>query len=156
MSTSTSGGNGSLDILRWDLPSDFRWLGVLNAALQEIGQAFEWSDEELDQISIASIEAVSNAIEHGNRFRSELRVAVELGLSQASFRIAVTDDGPGFAADRLRTPAPAPDDPAFLGARGRGIFIMREIMDSVRVGRDSAGRFVVELEKSVGGGTAPE
>jgi serine/threonine-protein kinase RsbW len=145
-------GNGSVDVLRWDLPSDFRWLGVINAALQEIGQALEWSDEELDQISIASIEAVSNAIEHGNRFSPDLRVAVELGLSAARFRIAVTDGGPGFAAERLSTPAPAPNDPAFLGARGRGIFIMREIMDEVRVRRDPAGRFVVELEKAVGAG----
>ncbi len=156
MSASTSSGNGSLDILRWDLPSDFRWLGVINAALQEIGQAFEWSDVELDQISIASIEAVSNAIEHGNRFNPALRVAVELGLSQARFRIAVTDDGPGFSAERLLTLAPVPTDPAFLGARGRGIFIMREIMDAVRVGRDQAGRFVIELEKAVGEGAPPE
>ncbi len=149
MSAST---NGSVDVLRWDLPSDFRWLGVINAALQEIGQALEWSDAELDQISIASIEAVSNAIEHGNRFSPALRVAVELGLSDSSFRIAVTDGGPGFTEERLRLPAPAPDDPSFLGARGRGIFIMREIMDDVRVRRDEAGRFVIELEKSVGPG----
>jgi serine/threonine-protein kinase RsbW len=153
MSAST---NGSVDVLRWDLPSDFRWLGVMNAALQEIGQALEWSEEELDQISIASIEAVSNAIEHGNRFNPALRVAVELGLSEARFRIAVTDGGPGFSAERLCAPAPAPNDPAFLGARGRGIFIMREIMDAVRVGRDQAGRFVIELEKAVGGGAPPD
>lgn len=141
--------NGSLDTIRWDIPSDFRWLGVLNAALQEIGQALDWAQSDLNQISIAAIEAVSNAIEHGNRFQSELRVVVELGVSAHRFRIAVADDGQGFDESRLGTQAPAPDDPAFLGARGRGLFIMREIMDDISIRRDEAGRFQVELEKAV-------
>lgn len=153
---SISGNGNGVDVLRWDLPSDFRWLGVINAALQEIGQALDWDQAELNQISIASIEAVSNAIEHGNRFRSELRIGVELALSETRFRITVSDDGPGFPPERLRTPAPAPEDPAFLGARGRGIFIMREIMDAVRTRRDEAGRFVIELEKAVSGSGADQ
>lgn len=142
--------NGSLDILRWDLPSDFRWLGVLNAAVQEIGQALDWSQEDLNQISIATIEAVSNAIEHGNNFQAEQRVRVELGVGERRFRISVSDQGEGFDSERLAAPSPSPDDPAFLGARGRGIFIMREIMDAISIRRDDAGRFVVELEKRVG------
>ncbi len=142
--------NGSFDTIRWDLPSDFRWLGIVNAALQEIGQALDWSQSDLNQISIAAIEAVSNAIEHGNRFQSGLRVVVELGVSAHRFRIAVADDGPGFDESRLDASAPAPDDPAFLGARGRGLFIMREIMDDISIRRDEAGRFQVELEKAVG------
>ncbi|MCB1164500.1 MAG: ATP-binding protein [Candidatus Krumholzibacteriia bacterium] len=153
MPHASSSDNGAVDILRWDLPSDFRWLGVINAALQEIGQALDWEQDALNQISIASIEAVSNAIEHGNRFDGSLRVSIELGVGENRFRIAVTDGGPGFPVDRLDAEAPSPDDPAFLGARGRGIFIMREIMDSIRIRRDEAGRFVVELEKAVGGDT---
>jgi serine/threonine-protein kinase RsbW len=144
--------NGAVEILRWDLPSDFRWLGVINAALQEVGQAMDWEQDELNQISIASIEAVSNAIEHGNRFDGNLRVSVELGVGEGLFRIAVADGGTGFPADRLEAEAPSPEDPAFLGARGRGIFIMREIMDVIRIRKDEAGHFVVELEKAVGSG----
>ncbi len=141
--------NGTLDILRWDLPSDFRWLGVVNAALQEIGQTLDWAQSDLNQISIAAIEAVSNAIEHGNGFQSDLRVMVEMGVAEGRFNIAVSDGGTGFAESRLATPAPAPDDPTFLGARGRGIFIMREIMDDISIRRDEAGRFMVELGKVV-------
>ncbi len=141
--------NGTLDILRWDLPSDFRWLGVVNAALQEIGQALDWAQADLNQISIAAIEAVSNAIEHGNGFQAELRVMVEMGVAEGRFCIAVSDGGSGFEETRLSAPAPAPDDPSFLGARGRGIFIMREIMDDISIRRDEAGRFMVELGKTV-------
>lgn len=156
MGESMSSRSNGVDVLRWDLPSDFRWLGVLNAALQEIGQALDWEQAELNRISIASIEAVSNAIEHGNRFRSELRVGVELALSESRFRITVSDAGPGFPPERLWTPAPSPEDPAFLGARGRGIFIMREIMDAVRTRRDESGRFTIELEKAVSGSGADQ
>lgn len=143
--------NGSLQILRWDLPSDFRWLGVVNAALQEIGQTLDWTQEDLNQISIAAIEAVSNAIEHGNLFQVEQRVAVELGVTEHRFHLAVSDAGSGFDETLLQAEIPAPDDPAFLGARGRGIFIMREIMDAIHIQRDDAGRFMVVLEKAVGG-----
>ncbi len=141
--------NGSSEILRWDLPSRFRWLGIIDAALQEIGQEFEWAPELLNQISIAAIEAVSNAIEHGNRFDSEQRVRVELRVEDGRFIFSVSDSGPGFNRSRLTTVPPAPDDPAFFGARGRGIFIMREIMDAVRTHKDDEGRFVIELEKTL-------
>ena len=45
--------NGSTEILRWDLPSRFRWLGVIEAAIQEIGQ-------ELDRhVEVARAEVIN-------------------------------------------------------------------------------------------------
>jgi serine/threonine-protein kinase RsbW len=144
--------NGSTEILRWDIPSRFRWLGVIDAAIQEIGQELGWDSEERDQISIAVIEAVSNAIEHGNRFDADKRVRVELRVGDERFLVVVSDSGPGFDQARLRMPSPDPSDPSFLSARGRGIFIMRDIMDEMRIRRDEEGRFVVELEKAIKSG----
>jgi serine/threonine-protein kinase RsbW len=144
--------NGSAEILRWDIPSRFRWLGVVDAAVQEIGQELAWDGEVLDQISIAVIEAVSNAIEHGNRFEASERVRVELRVEEERFHVRVSDAGSGFDPSRLKMRSPDADDPSFLSTRGRGIIIMRDIMDEMRIGRDEEGRFIVELEKSLKSG----
>ena len=147
--------NGATEVLRWEIPSQFRWLGVFDASLQEIGQELEWTQEDLNQISIAAIEAVSNAIEHGNGYDSQDQVHIELRVSKGSLHLTVSDTGPGFDADRLNMSPPSPNDPNFLGSRGRGIFIMRDTMDAVRIHRE-AGRFYLELEKAIESGQAEE
>ncbi len=140
--------NGSVEVLRWEIPSQFRWLGVFDAALQEIGQELEWDSEELNQVSLAAIEAVSNAIEHGNGYDAKEPVLIEMRVGEGRLSIMVADSGKGFAEDRLTLSPPSPDNPEFLGSRGRGIFIMRDTMDSVRIHRD-ANRFYLELEKAI-------
>jgi serine/threonine-protein kinase RsbW len=140
--------NGSIEVLRREIPSQFRWLGVFDAALQEIGQELEWGQEDLNQVSIAAIEAVSNAIEHGNRYDAKEPVLIEMRVGRNRLQITVADTGTGFDENRLVMMSPNPKDPEFLGSRGRGIFIMRETMDSVRIHRDS-GRFYLELEKEI-------
>jgi serine/threonine-protein kinase RsbW len=141
--------NGYTEILRWEIPSGFRWLPVIDAAMQEIGQELEWDQGVLNQISIAVVEAVSNAIEHGNKFGSKKQVQVELRLSEDDLELRVLDLGDGFDSSLLTATAPSLDDPRFLNARGRGIFIMREIMDEIRTRTDETGRFVLELHKSI-------
>jgi len=141
--------NGYTETLRWEIPSGFRWLPVIDAAMQEIGQELEWDQNVLNQISIAVVEAVSNAIEHGNKFGSEKQVQVELSLRKESLELRVFDLGDGFDPSLLTAKAPSLDDPRFLNARGRGIFIMREIMDEIRTRTDEAGRFVLELHKTI-------
>jgi len=140
--------SGTSEVLRWEIPSLFRWLGVIDAALQEVGQELAWEQDELNQVSVAVIEAVSNAIEHGNRFEPERSVQVELWASGRRLRFRVSDEGPGFERDRLDLPTPSPESPEFMKSRGRGLFIMRDIMDAIRIDRE-AGRFVVELEKEL-------
>ncbi|MBN2171616.1 MAG: ATP-binding protein [Candidatus Krumholzibacteriota bacterium] len=140
--------SGTAEVLRWEIPSLFRWLGVIDAALQEVGQELAWEREELNEVSVAVIEAVSNAIEHGNRFEPARSVQVELRASGRHLRFRVSDEGPGFASDRLDQPTPSPESPEFMMSRGRGLFIMRDIMDAIRIQRE-AGRFVVELDKEL-------
>ena len=138
-----------MEVLCWDIPSRFRWLGVIDAALQEIGQELDWDSEDLNKIAIALIEAVSNAIEHGNEFESGQRVRVEAHLSSERLNFTVSDEGRGFDRTLLTVPPIPPDDPRFLNSRGRGIFIMRDIMDKVETDQDADGRFRVKLEKRI-------
>lgn len=73
-------------------------------------------------------EALSNAILYGNGGDPRKRVWVELRVRSGEVRACVTDEGNGFDPDTVPDPRlpeniPRPD--------GRGIFLMRALMDEV-------------------------
>ena len=73
-------------------------------------------------------EALSNAILYGNGGDPQKRVRVELRVRSGEVRARVTDEGHGFDPDTVPDPRlpeniPRPD--------GRGIFLMRALMDEV-------------------------
>lgn len=102
--------------------------------------------EVAQEVMLAVAEAAANACRHGKRVagRSELRMrCARIGPGP---RIAVTiaDDGPGF--DLAEIEARALPDPFASG--GRGIFLMKTLMDQVDV--DSSGEgTTVTLTRSV-------
>ena len=135
-------------LLSWEMPSNFRWLEIINCSIHAVGQEQGWSEEDQHALAIAGIELVSNAMEHGNGFDVSRRVRVEMEVSADRFRMAVSDEGPGVDPEVLDRPVPEPS-PDDLMPRGRGFSIMQVLVDAVRFDRDEAGRFRVQLEKSL-------
>jgi len=73
-------------------------------------------------------EALSNAMLYGNADDPQKVVRVELRIEAGDLRVQVTDQGAGFDPRRV----PDPRTPKNVGkAGGRGIFIMRAMMDEV-------------------------
>ena len=66
------------------IPSDFKYLGAVDAAIQDLAREFAISENSINDISTALIEACSNAIEHGNKFGKDKRVKVVMGFNGAS------------------------------------------------------------------------
>ncbi len=112
-----------------EIPSDFRFLGAVDAAVQDVAREFAWPRGAIDEISTALIEACSNAIEHGNRFDDAKRVRVELSLTGERMVATVRDEGPGFDYEAFADPDTPPD---VTSERGRGLLIMRAFTDSLR------------------------
>ena len=73
-------------------------------------------------------EAVQNAIEHGNQGDPRKALSLSWRLSDASLCICVSDSGPGFDPSVL--PDPTADQNLFK-PRGRGIYLLRKMMDEV-------------------------
>lgn len=74
-------------------------------------------------------EAIANAILYGNGQDPAKKVRVELRFDDAGIRVQVTDEGRGF------NPAAVPDPTLpenVAKPQGRGIFLMRALMDEVR------------------------
>jgi serine/threonine-protein kinase RsbW len=148
------GRNRHVEHMILNIPSDFRYLGAVDAAIQDLAREFSFAPDAINDVSTALVEACSNAIEHGNHFSKDKRVVVTLGFNGGTFVATVKDEGPGFDFDKVMRDDAAPDP---LSERGRGILIMRAFADEIRFRRDAQG-FVVELTKlrRDGGGDAGE
>ena len=95
------------------------------------------------ELEIALREALANAVLHGNQSDSAKKVLVRAYCDPTKgFVIAVRDEGPGF--DPTTVPDPRREDRLHL-THGRGIFLMRELMDHIE--HRKGGREVVLYKK---------
>lgn len=95
------------------------------------------------EIEIALREALANAVLHGNQSDAAKKVLVRAYCDpEQGIIIAVRDEGPGF--DPAKVPDPRNEDRLEL-SHGRGIFLMRELMDHVE--HRKGGREVVLFKR---------
>ena len=103
-------------------------------------------DEDVSGVALAVREAAANAVRHGNRMRAGTQVLVHVRLHPDRMEIVVRDEGDGFDPSELPDPL-APSN--LLKPSGRGIFLMRNLMDEVSFGFPEGGGTVVTLAKSL-------
>ena len=78
---------------------------------------------------VSLTEALSNAMIYGNRHDPAKRVRVEIFVRAGSVTAQVSDEGTGFDPDEVPDPTVAVNR---RRTHGRGLFLMRELMDEVR------------------------
>ncbi len=113
--------------IQLDLPSRLELLGVVDRLADGITEHMEFEDVDKDAVAISVIEACTNAIQHGHHAEAELTVHLSFELQRDTLVITVRDEGEGFDPGALSEVAP----PDLLATRGRGIYIMRSMMDEV-------------------------
>jgi serine/threonine-protein kinase RsbW len=87
------------------------------------------SEEQRADLAVAVAEALSNAAVHGNALRPGTRVDVRVETKPDGETIVrVRDSGPGFDVRRVSDPT---NPSQLLLPRGRGVFIMRKLVDKV-------------------------
>jgi len=77
---------------------------------------------------VSLVEALSNAMIYGNGRDPSKRVQVEVVLEDSSLRARITDEGTGFDPGGIPDPTTPPN---VHRVGGRGLFIMRTLMDEV-------------------------
>jgi serine/threonine-protein kinase RsbW len=132
------------------IPSDFKYLGAVDAAFQDLAREFSCAQGWIDDFSTALVEACTNAIEHGNKYAKEKRVRIIVQFDDGMIVGRIQDEGGGF--DFAKFLAGPPPDP--LSERGRGIMIMKAFTDDVRFSFDPRHGLCVEMTKSCGKGGA--
>ena len=95
---------------------------------ERITKGMKFSEDERDSIAFAVTEAVNNAIIHGNKLDQSKRVHLSISVVNKTLTVIVKDEGTGFNPEKL----PDPLDPEnLLKESGRGIFILKSLMDDV-------------------------
>jgi PAS domain S-box-containing protein len=117
--------------LHLDLPTNPRALGTLRRTVARWLEPLGASGEESSDIQVACHEACSNAMEHGYHFR-EATVDVNAEFDGSEVLVTIADSG-GWREQR--------DDD-----RGRGLDLIRALMDSVEVEPGDDGT-VVRMRK---------
>ncbi|MCS6895455.1 MAG: ATP-binding protein [Bacteroidia bacterium] len=112
------------------LSSDLDELLRAEPILTEVASMAGLSEERTPLFIVAVTEALSNAIVHGNRQQKDKVVRMRFSWSPETRTLTaeIQDEGTGF------NPATLPDPTAtenLLRESGRGIFLMRNLADSV-------------------------
>jgi serine/threonine-protein kinase RsbW len=121
----------SVPVVRRLCRSSFRTLGV--------------EEECLADLELAVTEACTNVLRHANGATDEYEVEVKATASTCALQ--VKDTGEGFTPGAGLLGPPAMDRP--LAEGGRGIHLMRVLVDDLRFVTDGASGTVVHLEKSL-------
>lgn len=87
-----------------------------------------FSEEERDSLAIAVTEIGNNAINHGNKRDPRKKVFVDITTKPGEVRVVIRDQGAGFDPEQLSNPL---DPENLLRESGRGVFIVRSLMDEV-------------------------
>jgi len=112
-----------------ELPNDLCAIGDSVEYLIERGEEAGFDDEKLRfNLRVGLSEALANAMLYGNCRDPRKRVRVEATITRHEITLRVTDEGHGFDPGRLADPT-TPEHRCRIG--GRGIFLIRQMMDHV-------------------------
>jgi serine/threonine-protein kinase RsbW len=125
------------------IPSDVREIEPIVEEVTKECRGLELTARQCAlNVPVALTEALSNAILRGNRGMRDKHVRVRAMVSDSALVLEVADEGAGFDLDACTID---PTSPGNLEREdGRGLFLMRSLMDRVERFEDDA-RNVVRL-----------
>lgn len=106
--------------IRFQIPASVKYLSLL----RQLVQSLKLSPETKLKCRTALVEAVDNAIFHASGRNGRKTIGVRLKAGRGDILMEVKDEGCGFDVRKI----PEPD---FCKTGGRGIFIIKALMDEV-------------------------
>jgi serine/threonine-protein kinase RsbW len=129
---------------RLKIESSINNLRIVENAIDEVMNEIGITQENYGKILVSTLEAVNNAIMHGNKFEMEKFVDVEISYKNKNLKIKIKDEGKGFVPEEV----PDPTIPRNLEAlNGRGIFLMSKLADNIKYSK--RGNEVTMLFKNI-------
>jgi serine/threonine-protein kinase RsbW len=114
--------------LRLKLESALESVELVEMTAEEFALRAGFDEDTASHIAMVAREAAVNAVKHGNGWSAEKQVDVGFELTERALTIKVADEGPGLDVDEVED-CREPDN--LLRTSGRGIFLMKAIMDEV-------------------------
>jgi serine/threonine-protein kinase RsbW len=103
-------------------------MGIVENMIDTITHDAGINRDNYGKILISTMEAVNNAIIHGNKSDEKKIVEIEILLIKNIIQITITDQGKGFKPEDV----PDPTKPENIESiNGRGVFLMKKLADKI-------------------------
>lgn len=131
---------------RMRFPSSPDQLSAVDRAVENWLREQKIPEDTITDLTLAVSELVNNAIEHGSENDPARMFTVELNSRQGEIEISVSDEGSGFDPDRLPDPLAEENH---LKSSGRGLFIVKSLVDQVRFNFQPGAGTTIIISKKV-------
>src|SRR5262245_53599747 len=133
--------------LALDLPAAHRSVRVARHVVRHFARLEGVSDAEIEQLVLIVSELLANAVDHcggppamtENDLVKDARMRLALEISAHEWRLAVSDEG-GGDHERVRHAVRSAQLPDLEDERGRGLYLMRQMVDAMEVDPSADGR----------------
>jgi serine/threonine-protein kinase RsbW len=114
----------------WSLtiPSDLRLLGLARAFVEAVCHIAGLDERDTHAVVLATDEATNNVMRHAHRDRPDAALHLQCFLKPDRIEIVLHDQGGPFDLEAVPQL-----NPAELRVGGRGVFLMRRLMDEITV-----------------------
>lgn len=130
--------------LEIEILSDPSQIHVVEEKLEGFFHKEGLDQDTIENLGIATTEMVNNAIRHGNKGDEKQTVMVRFEKQPTFVKVTVYDKGKGFDPESLANPL---DPENLFKDSGRGIFIVKSLMDDVQFEFTDEGTRVIMIKK---------
>jgi serine/threonine-protein kinase RsbW len=114
------------------IESDINNLRVVENEIDTLSNETGIGQDSYGRIMVSVMEAVNNAILHGNKSDVRKYVEIIIHFDESLLEVTVTDEGKGFKPSEI----PDPTRPENIEAiDGRGVFLMSRLADEIEFNR---------------------
>jgi serine/threonine-protein kinase RsbW len=116
-----------------DISSEISNIRKIENVIDELSNELKINTDAYGKILVATLEAVNNAIIHGNKTDISKQVNVGFKLEKKILNVTVTDEGKGFNPEIV----PDPTSPENIeNLHGRGVYLMSNLADDIEFNQD--------------------
>ncbi len=111
------------------ITSDPENLRIVENLIDQLSEEHKIESDLYGKILVATVEAVNNAIIHGNKSDKNKKIDIWVSTDLKKVKVRVRDEGEGFEYDNVPDPT-APEN--IENIHGRGVFLMRQLSDNIK------------------------
>jgi serine/threonine-protein kinase RsbW len=116
--------------------TDLRFIDLIQVVGSELLKHMNFSQEDGERLWLAIQEGIANAMRHGNKLDKQKPVKVVFTPDSEKLEIRISDQGTGVDLASIPNPN-LPEN--LLKPNGRGVYLMKAVMDTVEIERGSEG-----------------
>jgi serine/threonine-protein kinase RsbW len=124
------------DKFRLEIASKPSNISEVETFLTEVNKTLKLDEVHFHKLLVSATEAVNNAIVHGNKSDPNKQVVLTCIIKKRYLILSVRDAGDGFDPDSIPNPL---NEENLLKESGRGMFLMKTLMDEVEIHTDDKG-----------------